>query len=65
MVGCSIEARVDVVLKREKYIIKRIAKINKDKVFVEGDNKKDSLDSWKFGWVYRKEIVGKVVFKKS
>ena len=57
-----------VVIKRGKYyIIKRITKINPsadgDKIFVVGDNKKDSTDSRKFGWVYRQEIVGKVIFK--
>ena len=52
-----------VVLKKEKYIIKRIKKVKDDKVFVEGDNKKESIDSRGFGWVDRKRIVGKVVYK--
>ena len=56
-----------VVLKREKYMIKRITKINPsvdgNKFFVIGDNRKESTDSRKFGWIKRKEIVGKVMFK--
>lgn len=52
-----------VVLKREKYIIKRIKKIDGDRFFVQGDNVKESTDSRKFGWVSKKEIVGKVIFK--
>ena len=52
-----------VVLKREKYIIKRITKIKDNKIFVEGDNKKESIDSRGFGWVDRKRIVGKVAYK--
>ncbi len=52
-----------VVLKKEKYIIKRITKIDGDRFFVEGDNIKESIDSRKFGWIGRKEIVGKVIFK--
>jgi len=52
-----------VVLKKEKYIIKRIAKIRKEQVFLLGDNKKESSDSRVFGWINKKEIVGKVIFK--
>ena len=52
-----------IILQRERYIIKRISKIKGDKVFVVGDNKKASTDSRDFGWVSRKEIVGKVVLK--
>lgn len=52
-----------VVLKRERYIIKRIAKIENNKCFVLGNNKKKSTDSRDFGWVNKKEIVGKVIFK--
>lgn len=57
-----------VVLNREKFIIKRIAKINPsagsgNKYYVVGDNQKQSTDSRNFGWVDRKEIVGKVILK--
>lgn len=52
-----------VVLKRQKYIIKRIAAIRKEQVFVIGDNKKESIDSRSFGWIHKKEIVGKVILK--
>lgn len=52
-----------VVLKREKYIIKRIKKIDGGRFFVVGDNKKESTDSRKFGWIGKKDILGKVVLK--
>lgn len=56
-----------VVLKKERYIIKRIAKINPsadgDKFFVVGDNKKESTDSRSFGWISKREIAGKVIIK--
>ena len=52
-----------VVIKRGKYIIKRIVKVGKKKVFVIGDNKKESTDSRSFGWINKKEIIGKVVLK--
>lgn len=52
-----------VVLKRQKYIIKRIVKVKGRKVFIIGDNKKESTDSRNFGWVEKKEIVGKVIYK--
>ena len=52
--------------KKEKIFIKRIAKINPsadgNKYFALGDNRKDSLDSKSFGWVDRKELVGKVIW---
>lgn len=54
----------DVVIvktKDRKYIIKRIAKIANNKYFVLGDNLKESKDSRHFGWVLRKDIVGKVM----
>ena len=47
----------------QDYYIKRISKIEDSKYFLEGDNKKESTDSRKFGWVDKKNIVGKVVYK--
>jgi nickel-type superoxide dismutase maturation protease len=52
-----------VVLQLEKCIIKRIAGIKKDKIFVVGDNKKESTDSRNFGWIEKDKIIGKVIFK--
>jgi len=48
--------------KAEKVFIKRIAKTDKGKYFVSGDNKKDSMDSKRFGWILKKDIIGKVVY---
>jgi len=50
-----------VVLQLEKCIIKRIAGIKKDKIFVVGDNKKESTDSRNFGWIANNKIIGKVI----
>ncbi len=50
-------------VKREKYINKRITKIDGDQFFIQGDNKKESTDSRNFGWVGRKEILGKIMLK--
>lgn len=49
--------------KAGQYIIKRIAKIKNDRFFVIGDNKKESTDSRRFGWIDRKDIVGKILIK--
>lgn len=49
--------------KTEKYFIKRVKKIKKNKCFVLGDNEKESIDSRTFGWVSKKDIVSKMIFK--
>lgn len=41
--------------------IKRITKMNKKKVWVEGDNKKNSIDSRTFGFIDQRNIIGKVI----
>lgn len=48
-----------------KFYIKRIMKKKGDKYFLRGDNRRDSLDSKKIGWVDKKDIIGKVIFKIS
>lgn len=52
-----------VVLRRGKFIIKRIARIKDNKVFIIGDNKSESTDSRSFGWLNKELIIGKVMFK--
>lgn len=42
-----------------KLAVKRIKKINGSKYLTEGDNKNDSRE---FGWIERKNIIGKVVY---
>lgn len=49
--------------KPEKVFIKRIVKVDGEKYFVSGDNKNDSLDSRRFGWILKKDIIGKVILK--
>ena len=47
-----------------KYI-KRIEENKNKKYFVIGDNKKESIDSRKFGWIEKKDIIGKVIYRIS
>lgn len=47
----------------KKYIIKRVAKISGHKFFLLGDNTKHSIDSRKYGWIIKENILGKVFFK--
>ena len=49
----------------EKDYVKRVVKIEDGAYFLEGDNKKFSTDSRKFGPVKKKDIVGKVILKYS
>lgn len=41
-------------------MVKRISKISNTKLFVEGDNKNDSLNP---GVLSKKDIIGKVLFR--
>ena len=45
-----------------KFLIKRITKIDGERYFIRGDNKRDSMDSRRLGWVLRKKILGKALF---
>lgn len=47
----------------DKVFIKRISKIDGERYFLLGDNKKDSFDSRKFGWINKRDILGKVIYK--
>lgn len=48
---------------RGKVFVKRIILFKDNKYFVEGDNKKDSIDSKDFGLLSRNQILGKVIIK--
>ncbi|MDP3733469.1 MAG: S26 family signal peptidase [Candidatus Daviesbacteria bacterium] len=54
---------VVVVKVNGKEMVKRITKfLDREKmIFVMGDNKKDSLDSRKLGWIDKKNLIGKVI----
>lgn len=43
-------------------LIKRISRVEGKIFFVLGDNKKDSIDSRKFGMLEKKDIIGKIVY---
>ncbi len=43
-------------------LVKRVKTVKGGKIFVEGDNKKESRDSRKFGYVELKQVIGKVIF---
>lgn len=45
-----------------KYLLKKISKTSKNKIFVLGKNKEKSKDSRYFGWIEKKDIIGKVFF---
>jgi nickel-type superoxide dismutase maturation protease len=44
-----------------KILTKRITKKLEDKYFVEGDNKTFSTDSRVFGWIKKRDIIGKAI----
>jgi len=47
--------------KKNMLLIKRVTHITKRGYFVSGDNRKVSTDSRSFGYLSRKQILGKVV----
>ncbi len=56
----------DVVIIRHDGIekIKRVDKIETDRVFVLGDNQSESADSRIFGWLPRTQLIAKVVWPR-
>lgn len=53
------------VYSSKKIVLKRITKIKNNNIYLEGDNKHDSMDSKEFGWIEKKQIIGKVIFISS
>lgn len=51
---------VVVVSHNGKEKVKRVERVNSEKVFVVGDNLAHSTDSRKFGWLPITQVVGKV-----
>ncbi len=48
--------------KNGKEMIKRIQKTDDRRIFVIGDNGKESTDSRNFGWIDRSQITGIVIW---
>jgi len=48
-------------IRNTQVLIKRITKIKNGKYFVLGDNKRDSLDSRKLGFISKDKIIGEVI----
>jgi len=53
--------QVVVVHTNNRELIKRIERIDHDKLFVIGDNLAQSTDSRQFGWLDRRAVVGRVI----
>ena len=49
--------------RKRKYLIKRVDALNSNKIYVIGENTKESIDSRQFGWVERKNVIGKMIAK--
>jgi len=46
-------------------VIKRISKMTDGRVFLVGDNKHNSTDSRKHGWIVESNLMGKVVWPRK
>ena len=58
-----IEGDVAVFQQDSLKIMKRVHEVNGDKFFVLGDNPNESTDSRTLGWLGKKQLLGKVLFK--
>lgn len=47
----------------QRYLIKQIEREENNKVYVLGINQKVSIDSRQFGWIQKKDIIGKMILK--
>src|SRR4051812_29329163 len=45
-----------------RLVIKRIQKTEGEKIYLVGDNPKESTDSRSYGWIHNWQIIGKVIF---
>lgn len=52
-----------ILLDNNHFIIKRLCEINGNCIWVEGDNKKDSIDSRHYGYIYKKQVLGILLCK--
>ncbi|MBI2592721.1 MAG: nickel-type superoxide dismutase maturation protease [Candidatus Colwellbacteria bacterium] len=46
-----------------RLILKRIKEVRGDEYFVSGDNEGESTDSRSFGWITKKDVLGKVLIR--
>jgi nickel-type superoxide dismutase maturation protease len=46
-----------------RLLVKRVVSVRGDEVVVEGDNQRSSTDSWDFGPVDRRAILGRAVYR--
>lgn len=62
----NIKLRSLVIVKtKDREIIKRVAKIKGQKVYVLGDNPAHSKDSRDFGWIAIDDVIATVIWPRS
>lgn len=49
--------------KKPNVFCKRIKRVRGEEIWIEGDNNADSYDSKRIGFISKKKIIGKMIFK--
>ena len=52
---------VIVLENNDKHYVERMQKKKGDKYILTGDNKKETIGTRSFGWIEKKDIIGKVI----
>jgi len=59
------EGDIVVAYMDKKEVIKRITDIKDGKVYLENDNKTESVDDSTHGWLIDRHIIGKIIFPRN
>ncbi|MEI9914356.1 MAG: S24 family peptidase [Candidatus Saccharibacteria bacterium] len=60
-----IEGRLVIAVHKDKEIVKRLTKIDGNKIYIIGDNPDQSSDSRNFGWINKNQLLASVIWPRN